>query len=286
MDVAVVITTFKKPARLANLLGNMHWSGLPDIPVYVFEDPTPTEDRDKITKRFQAVCDEYRVPLKTAPEWGCMHGIIQYAMEMTYEPWIIYVPDDVLFTKGALWNMYASVLAYGRWFVGGLQMPYWNADELFESGLMPHKECMYEGWIPEGIPHNKHWDNGGLARIYVNFNGAGFAINRRLWQKMGGWPTQTWRLDEYAGYKAWMHGMVVLTIPGPPAIHYFGGATHDMPDEKPDFSGVPAWKEATGVTPEEAGLACREKMARIPSKHGGDPTFNDVLTFFDGGGQL
>lgn len=286
MSVAIAVTTFKRPERLRTLLENMTWSGLPDIPLYVFEDPVPDDRRSRVSSRMSAVCEEFNVPLRTAPTWGCMQGAIQYAMEETSEDWIIYVPDDVLFTRGALWNMYGAVLTYGRPFVGGIQTPYWNADELFELGMMPHKECMYEGWKPESISRNPHWENGGVPRIYVNLNGAGFAISRKLWKAMGGWPKQTWRLDEYAGYRSWFYGMVVITVPGPPAIHYFGGATPDMPEEKPDFSSVSAWKEATGETPEESGLISREKMAKIPRVYDGDATFNDCLSFFKSGGVL
>lgn len=279
MTAAIAITTFKNHLRLNGLLENMRWSGLPDIPVYVFEDPTPTDERAKVSDRMAAVCDTFSVPLHTAPKWGCMQGIIQFALANTKEDWIIYVPDDVLFTRGALWNMYAAVLTYGREFVGGLQTPYWNADELADLGLMPHKDCMYAGWMPRDIPQNKHWNAAGVPRIYVNLNGAGFAINRKLWKVMGGWPAQTWRLDEYAGYKAWMHGMVCLTVPGPPAVHYFGGATPEMPAEKPDFSSEAAWVEATGLTPQQSGEVCREKMRKIPAREG-DATFDEVLSYF------
>lgn len=279
-SVAIAITTFRRPERLRTLLTNMRWSGIPDIPVYVFEDPVPTDNRDLVTKQFREVCDDFHLPLQTAPEWGCMQGIIQYAFEKTEEDWIIYVPDDVLFTKGALWNEYSGVLTYGRDFVGGIQAPYWNAHDLVQMGLLRVKEEMYlETWIPENVAQNPHWNGFGVPRKYINLNGAGFSLSRSLFRKMGGWPRCTWRLDEYAGYMAWQLGYVILTLPGPTRIHYFGATTSDQPPHD-DFSSVENWKKATGGTPEETGYWTRLLMDQVPEE------FDRILRFFQSGGTI
>lgn len=274
-SVAIVITVYRKPERLARLLDNMRWSGIPDVPVYVFEDPSPFSDREAITSAYTDVCREKHVRFQSAPKWGCMQGSIQYAFANTTEDWLIYVPDDVLFTRGALWNEYAGILTYGRPFVGGIQAPFWNAHELVDMGILSHREKMNQGWLPDGVPRNPHWDYPGVPRAYINLNGAGFSLSRALFVKMGGWPMCTWRLDEWAGYQSWKHGMVCITLPGPPRIHYFGATTPDHP-EGLDFASVAGWKEATGgFTPTEAGIETERIMSQLP---GG--TWDELLTFF------
>lgn len=258
----------------------MRWAGMPDIPVRVFEDPSPFADQEEVSKAYEQVCRDHKVDLATAPSWGCMQGIIDFAMRVTGEEWMIYVPDDVLFTKGGLWNEYAGVLAYGREFVGAIQAPYWNAHELVDMGVMPSRDAMYNGWEPTSVPRNPHWEYPGLPRKYINVNGAGFSINRELYKAFGGWPTCTWRLDEWAGYQAWMHNMVCITLPGPPRIHYHGGSTAEMPHGL-DYSSVKNWEAATGRSPEECGRVTNEVMDRIP-----DGTWNGILDFFNSGGSL
>lgn len=262
-SVAIIITVYRNPPRLAALLDNMKWAGIPDIPIYVFEDPSPFEDREETTAAYKAVCREKgNLPLDTAPKWGCMHGIIDYAFRMTFEDWLIYVPDDVIFTRGGLWNELAGVLTYGRDWVGGIQAPYWNAIDLVSMGVMPHRGAMYSGWLPDVIPRNPHWDMPGVPRRYINLNGAGFSMARKLYNKMGGWPRQTWRLDEFAGYCAWKHGLACITLPGPPRIHYFGGATGAMPNGE-QFHTIEAWVKAVGQTPEDCGRELTKIMEQM-----------------------
>lgn len=264
-SVAIAITTFMRPDRLERLLRNMIWAGWPDIKTYVTVD-APLEGWSPkhfdLMEQFKNVTCQFPIAKTTfMPEWGCMQGSIQSAMETSREDWIIYVPDDILFTKGALYNEYAGVLAYGEPFVGGIQAPYWNADELHDLGVMPDKKCMLGEWIPSGIPRNPHWDADGLPRSYVNLNGAGFSLNRDLWFKMGGWPRETWRLDEYAGLMAWKYDFVCLTLPGPVRVHYFGGATGDMPDGL-GFHKEESWEKATGMSVQESGTFSRTLMNR------------------------
>lgn len=281
MKVAIAITTYRNPGRLSSLLHNMYWAGMPDIPVYVFEDPSPFEDRAEITKENQRICDEYKLPLMVRFEWGCMQGIIQTAFEETDEDWIIYVPDDVRFTKGGLWNEYAGVMTFGREWVGGIQAPYWNATDLVTMGVLPFRDAMWDSKYLERLPRNPHWDGFGLPRKYINLNGAGFSLSRRLFKKMNGWPMCTWRLDEWAGYQAWKLGMVCVTLPGPPRVHYFGGATPHVPNGL-GYHTVEAWMQATGgLTPVDTGNETVKIMDKLK-----DDDWDSMIRFFGEGGTL
>jgi len=278
-SVAIAVTTYRNPQGLRRLLDNINWAGRPaGVPLYVFEDPSPNGDRDFVSEYNRVVCSAYGVPFLTAPYWGCMQGIIDYALHTTKEDWIVYVPDDVWFPKRGLLAECENVLKYGRDFVGGIQAPYWNLSDLLQQGVIASREallCATE--LPE-IPRNPHWDNGGVPRIYINLNGAGFAISRRLYEAMGGWPTCTWRLDEWAGYQAWRHGMVCLTVPGPPRVHLLGGSTGKLPPGMPDYHSEEAWRRATGgLSPSDTATETYAIMARLPGE-----TWPDIVRHFEG----
>ena len=282
MTVAIVITVFRNPPKLACLLDNIREMGKPDVPLYVFEDPSPWMDAPAVTKDYAHVINIEKKGLvddfKTAPTWGCMQGIIQFALENTKEDWIIYVPDDVLFTKGGLWNELAGILTYGREFVGAIQAPYWNSEDLVRAGVLLHKDAMYTS-LPTTLGRNIHWEGNGLPRVYINVNGAGFSLNRRLFEKFERWPTYTWRLDEWVGFQAWKNGFVCLTLPGPPRVHCLGGSTKEMPGDL-KFAGEDKWKLATGMSPSESGIFTRRIMEQIPEN------WDDLLDFFKRGGRL
>ena len=262
-SVAVAITVFRDPSRLATLLANMYACGVPDVPIRVFEDPSPHGDREAITEGYLNVCKMYNLQLLTAPHWSCMQGIIDYALRVTNEDWTIYVPDDVIFQTGGLQNEYSGILDYGRDFVGGIQAPYWNADELVKNGVIESVSDLYNGLGTLRVPRNSHWDGTGVPRKYINLNGAGFSISRRLYDVMGGWPTCTWRLDEWAGYQAWRHGLVCITLPGPPRIH-LGGRGASKIGIQTDFHTVDAWKRATGgLAPEDTARITYSIMDKI-----------------------
>lgn len=284
MTVAIAITVYHRPERLAGLLDNMHWAGLPDIPVYIVEDRPPVDGvaSAEISRGFQDVIAEKlpRALYVRTPKWGCMQGSIQHALTVSTEDWIIYVPDDVRFAKGGLYHEYAAALAYGRDWVGCMQAPYWNATDLVTMGVLASREAMWAE-VPFSLPRNPHWDNNGVPRKYINVNGAGFTINRRLFDAMGGWPTCTWRLDEWAGYQAWMHGMVCMTVPGPPRVHYFGGTTPDQPTGLA-FHSVEAWQAATGgLTPAETGNRTVLVMDQLPEED-----YSSMLAWFNAGNTL
>lgn len=281
-QVEIVVISYHNYQRLDRLLENMFWSGMPDIPIAVWEDPCPhaVEERGQITKGYLEVCEKWKVRYRSGLAWGCMQGITEYATQQSRSDWIIWVPDDVMFTKGALWNEYASVLAYGKDFVGSIQFPYWNATDLVTMGVMQTRDQMFTGWQPSSIPRNPHWDYTGVPRAYINCNGAGFAYSRALWKEMRGFPTETWRIDEYLGYAAWTHGKVIITVPGQPRIHYFGGSTPSLPNGL-DYHTEEAWVRALGKNVADATHEMTTIIHRLP---GGD--WQEMIDFFKGGGRL
>lgn len=282
--VAMLITVFRKPERLEYLLENMNWAGWPDIPCYVVEDRSPYPDAADVHEEYARVCkQESKISnLFLTPQWGCMQGSIDFGFQMLHNEydWIIYIPDDVLFSANGLWNELSGVYTYGRRWVGGIQAPYWNAEELERIIGVSRSDMFSNNWRPI-VPYNKHWDNGGRPRKYINLNGAGFSLNTDLYRVMGSWPKCTWRLDEYAGYMAWQKGFACITLPGPPRIHYFGGTTQLVPDGMV-YHKEESWQQATGFTPFEAGARSRAVMNTIPEISGEvDGTFNDLLNHFE-----
>ncbi len=282
-SVAIIVITYRNPGYLAGLLENMRSAGWPDVPTYVFQDPSPFDDRAEVNAAYLDVINRFPevTQFYTAVEWSCMQGITEHAFRMTDEDWLIWVPDDVHFTPGSLWNEYGGVLTYGRDWVGGIQAPYWNAHDLVAMGVMKSKEQMLHGWQPASIPRNPFWETGGMPRAYVNLNGAGFSLSRKLWSAMGGFPKVTWRLDEYAGYQGWKHGMPIITLPGTPRVHYFGGSTDKLP-EGYGFHTEEAWIAALGKPVAEATGEIYSVMHRL--KYGG--MWNEMVKFFNEGGRL
>ena len=260
-SIAIVVATFKNPLGLQRLLANMQDSGLPDVPLYVFEDPSPDANRRYVTKAYKDVLRGLGIPLYTAPNWGCMQGIIDFALRTTNEDWVVYVPDDVHFPVGGLCNEVDGIRAYGKWFVGGIQAPYWNLEDLLRMGVPM-----------ENPPRNPHWE--GPPRAYVNLNGAGFSISRELYRRMRGWPRCTWRLDEWAGFQAWVNGMVCITLPGPPRVHFGGGSLPVQPKGLA-FHTEAAWIAACGMTPAQSSDLCRQRMQALPGE-----TWEDIESFY------
>ena len=281
MRVAIVVTTFANPERLDGLLNNMIWSGMPDIPVRVYEDVSPYDNATAISAMYADVAQRHEVPIKNFGTWQCMQGVFRSALYEAEEDWVIWVPDDVSFLRGGLWQEYANVLAYGREFVAAIQAPYWNANDLHSMGLIPSRGAIYDpDVLGNGIPRNPHWDWFGIPRTYINVNGAGFAVRPSFVRKVE-IPLCTWRFDEWIGYCAWMSGKVCITSPGPPRLHYGAGGSSCMPPGL-DYHTEAAWERATGgITVQE----CSTMMYSIKNKLPGED-WNQVLDFFSKGGRL
>lgn len=260
--VGVGLTTFNAPGRLRKLLNVLESQGLlgqPWLPVRVFEDPWKPE----VQRPYERLCADFGVPLERLPRWSCMQGAIQYAVEHTPEPWFLYLTDDVLPTPGAISDLliWARVLYGSR--VGAYQIPYWNYDEL-PAAAKPFgdaKQRMWDephDWLGD-IPRNPHWDNHGRPRPYVNVNGAGFVLRRSAWETVGGFSQATWCLDEDIGAKLWLRtDQIVVTVPGPPFVHYMGGSL-DHPDH--NMHSAEAWEAAGWPDKQEVHRQTRAAMA-------------------------
>jgi len=253
--IHIGITAFATPQRLGTLL-----RALPrDVaPITVFEDPS-TEETHEV---FVDVCEQHRVPLRLKPEWGGMQGIIQYAVEQTPCEWFIYVPDDVLPTPGALeWLVrWIEILPKS---VGLIQMPYWNYEDLNLGGdrwSMFHRPDL--DWL-RSVPLNPHWWGPAL---YINVNGAGFALRRELWERIGGWDLRTWCLDEYIAYRMWTQtDYVCVSVPGPAWVHGGGLSTpaqHALGHAHLRAATLDGWIDATGKDKDICANEIRASMAK------------------------
>jgi hypothetical protein len=91
-------------------------------------------------------------------------------------------------------------------------------------------------------------------------NGVGFAVRSSNYEAVGGFARDTWCLDETISVRTWLKGPLgCVCLPGPPLIHYFGGATLSNPPAH-DLHTNEAWAKAMGMTKEEAGALCYAKM--------------------------
>lgn len=262
-SISCGITVYGNPPRLRHLLSNLRWSGIPEeITFRVFEDP---KDRET-SLEYEKICEEYKVPYYRAPSWGCMHRIGQFAVLNSPEDWFIYLPDDVLLTKGHLANIVQSIYDYHFTSVGAFQTPYWNADELVEKYQIVGPKDKNELWrvtgfsVLNGYPENPYWSKCA-PRIYVNLNGAGFILRRKAWELVGGFSPDTWCLDEDIACRIWYYtGYNIFTLPGPPLIHYFGATSADgtQPDHK--FWTGEAWEKAWGMDKKETHRLIRLAM--------------------------
>lgn len=229
MSIQLAITTFGNPERLTKLFTAFDMVNWPPCEVYVVEDPS----NEVVHDGYVDLSRRYGVPLITMPEWGCMQGSAEAALEHATADWVVYWPDDALPTVGCVdnliqWATVFSLPEHSGWKVGAFQTPYWNYQT--DDGLYPgrHRDTALNSdqrWLL-GVPHNPHWYG---PAYYVNVNGAGFVVRREAWKAAGGFPTKTWCLDEHLSCKLWLAtDYSIVTIPGPPAVHVGGMATPDM----------------------------------------------------------
>lgn len=278
MKIAAVIPAFRNPGATQALLDNIEWAGRPDIPIYVFEDRSPLGDCESISALYRMVCKDRVDRFETSPNWGCIHGNVEFAMLRTDEDWIVYVPEDARFCKGGLRAEIDAVREYGLDWIGGIQVPYWNGTELRDKGIDFDEER------PE-LPRNPHWESDdGKPRAYVNLNGAGCALSRRVFEGMGrAWPRWTWRFDEWFAYKAWLGGQVCIQVPGIPRLHQLGSSANLMPsDIMCPYASEESWKLATGgESVLESDGKIRDVMSKLP-----DWDWDSMYRYFNEGGKL
>lgn len=273
MSVQVAITAYGNPPRLARIFEAFDMVGWPAADVFVIEDLST----DATHEGYVEICRRYGVSLTRMPEWGCMNGSAQAAFEQATADWVIYYPDDVLPTPGALdsairWCSVFDLPEHAKWRIGAFQLPYWNYQT--DDGLFPghHRDECFGGkdlrWLL-GVPYNPHWYG---PAYYVNVNGAGFVARRQAWKDAGGFSAKTWCLDEHLSCRLWLNtDWGIVTVPGAPIVHAGGLST---PDQHRDghahlrIATIAGWLDEWHESKESLGEKCRMRM-RVEQKRTG-----------------
>lgn len=265
MKTAIIIPSFDGAVRVRHLLNSIDRfdpEAFDSNTFYVFEDPSSKDS----TRHYQELLSPLsNVVFQKLDTWSNMHGAARKAVASLdrgkYE-WFLYLGDDLLATPFALSSILHFLESNELKSVSLVQIPYWNADDL--SPLLKHKDDMYKvemSWLPR-VPRNPHWDCEGIARPYVNVNGAGFACKLSTYDQVGGFAEGTWCLDETISVRTWLGSdQSIVTVPGPPFVHYFGGAilSKNRPPQH-SLDKEEAWVAAMGMTKSYADQACRKVM--------------------------
>jgi GT2 family glycosyltransferase len=271
----IVIPTYNGVDRLRFMLQTIRQNDpsiFGRVPILVVEDPCGKEG---VSTRYAALTDEFPdIDVAHLHEWSNMHGAAKKAFDLAFgafDPeWVIYLGDDLAVTPNALSSLVYFIEENPLKTVSLVGIPYWNSHDLCKSEdsewdgpkLFWRKEDFYGRGLEwtKDLPRNPHWDGDGIARSYVNVNGAGFACKAETYRKVGGFATGTWCLDESISVRTWLNSdQSIVCLPGPPFVHYFGGATpghhavHDLHTEE-------RWIEAMGMTKHEAGVVSYAKM--------------------------
>lgn len=231
----------------------------------VVEDPC---DRLGVTEGYQDLCEEYGLEFYKLPKWSNMHGAAKEAFDMAislHDPkWIIYLGDDLAISPKSL----TAILSYLRLnalsTIGLLGVPYWNAHDLRPQSDKGDWFYRDTEWT-RTVDRNPHWDGDGYSRPYVNVNGAGFICRASMYKDVGGFAEGTWCLDESLSYRCWTRSEYsIVTLPGPPFVHFFGGSTLSRPPQH-DMHTEARWIEAIGKSKSECDKDMRSIMAERES---------------------
>lgn len=263
-SLCAAITCFAEPFRSRALLEEIEAQGGPgEFRLEAFEDPSAKAT----SAEFKTLFDSHGVPLKTRGEWGCMQGVADFAFQEVEADWILYLPDDVLPTPG-----YFEWVA--RWMrtlppeVGGLQTPYVNFCDLFPEKPNNAMYAPNRSWLRE-VKWNPHWYG---PCMYLNMNGAGFAIRKDVYRKVGPLDLRTWCLDEWLSWKLMTETeYVVMCVPGPPTVHQGGASTiaqHALGLAHKRHSTIDGWMDAIGKPKDECAEILRGIMHERAAKYG------------------
>lgn len=248
---------------------------LNSVKVLVVEDYCGVPE---LTESYRELCSAHGFEFRALPVWSNMHGAASAAFDIAEElwapEWFIYLGDDIQVTPYALSSAVHFLEANKLYTIGLVQLPYWNSHDLTPqqndvwTGL-PILEDKMEMWTRDCewlryVPSNPHWDGFGIARPYINVNGAGFACHKMTYYQAGGFAEETWCLDESISYRVWTRTQRgICCLPGPPLVHYFGGSTETSPPAH-DLHTEQAWIRATGLSKKDAA----ETMYRIMDERG------------------
>lgn len=259
--LGVAIVTYNGAARTEELLKSLEPERRYIDKLVVAEDPCPYP---QVHQRLVEASIKYYCDLVTGSTWGCMQGNATMAMNYCDTDVVCLLSDDILVTPGCIKAMREFWETYWHLPIGLAQFSYWgNWSDLVKLNLIADASEFWPRW-PEYItkvPRNEFWDNGGKPRIYINVNGSGFAIRRDIWKTVGGFSPETWCYDEDIAVRVWLNSpTIVVTVPGPPFVH-FGGASQcgtEHPDT--DYHTLLAWVKAWGYDKFEIEPMLRAKM--------------------------
>lgn len=280
--ISVVVPSYNGVERCRFMLGTADRNDQEAFtpPWRIVEDPCGFQG---VHEAYDELPKEFPVSVHHLDEWSNMHGAAKKAFVIATavdDPeWIIYLGDDLAITPGSLTNMMYFLLNNPLETVGLVQFPYWNSHDLAAAAEREEAPAKLQFMVGDRfwknpswtdiVPPNPHWNNdhdfggkyNGIARPYVNVNGAGFACRASTYRAVGGFQEGTWCLDETISVKTWLQtDKSIVALPGPPFVHYFGASTLASPP-KHDLYTHERWEEAMGMSKATADALCREKMA-------------------------
>lgn len=266
----MAVLTYAHPDWLEDLLASLKRYGWPDMPVRVFRDGAPWEWVEEQTgPEYRRLCEEYDVPLQTLPQWRCIHGNAQQALESSPEDWVFLIQDDNMATPGCLVGVLAAWRAClesaKSESLGILMPPFWHVSDLMESGVV---EDLGEARRRlNDIPINPGWGPQTSPRIYIGAHGSSMILRRKLWSDVGGFAKETWCFDEDISCKTWCYSPYdVFQVNGRPFVHGKPGIVGTRPQPLHEFGLERGWIRAWKRTKAECNLLQREAMETV----GGD----------------
>lgn len=198
-----------------------------------------------------------------------MQGVADFAFREGDADWFIYYPDDVLSTP-AFFDWARMWITTAPSWVGAIQLPYWNYQDLT---TLP-REGMFNGqyaWL-DMVGFNPHWYGPCL---YMNVNGATFAVRKKAYEQAGGLDLRTWCLDEYLAWAIWTRTEYgIISVPGAPLVHQGGATTvaqHALGKAHHRHSTIEGWLDAVGKPKDECGAIIRDIMNQRGKQWGVQP---------------
>jgi hypothetical protein len=114
-----------------------------------------------------------------------------------------------------------------------------------------------------------------MPYLYINVNGAGFALRRKVWEEVGGFSPKTWCFDEDIAVRCLMYSRYhIFAIAGKPSIHLFAGSTLDGTQPQHQFSTLESWIKAWGM--DKTAICKLSDLAQMPPEGRRPNDINDL----------